>query len=160
MSQYKKDLISSFLFLIFGALVVAAVPLTIKDPKISVMGPRVFPYFIGICMILLSLALLAVTLVKHYKENVGETAAKECSPEVRRAALRDELRGFGGHHFALLRLLRHLGILRLHPGRIYGHLAAVPGAEDMGLPGSVCRDGSGLGSLYLPAVCPATLKEV
>ena len=70
----------------------AAVPLTIKDPKISVMGPRVFPYFIGICMILLSLALLAVTLVKHYKENVGETAAKECSPEVRRAALRDELR--------------------------------------------------------------------
>ena len=92
MSQYKKDLISSFLFLVFGALVVAAVPLTIKDPKISVMGPRVFPYFIGICMILLSLALLAVTLVKHYKENVGETAAKERSPEVRRAALRDELR--------------------------------------------------------------------
>lgn len=92
MSQYKKDLISSFLFLVFGALVVVAVPLTIQDPQISVMGPRVFPYFIGVCMILLSLALLAVTLVKHHRGDDGGTAARERSPEERKAALRDELR--------------------------------------------------------------------
>lgn len=47
MSQYKKDMIASFFFLILGALVLILVPLTIQDPGVSVMGPRVFPYFIG-----------------------------------------------------------------------------------------------------------------
>ena len=47
MSQYKKDMIASFFFLILGALVLISVPLTIQDPGVSVMGPRVFPYFIG-----------------------------------------------------------------------------------------------------------------
>ena len=53
MSQFKKDLIASFVFLIFGAFVLISVPLTIDDPGVSVMGPRVFPYFIGTCMVLL-----------------------------------------------------------------------------------------------------------
>lgn len=47
---------------------------------------------IGVCMILLSLALLAVTLVKHHRGDDGGTAARERSPEERKAALRDELR--------------------------------------------------------------------
>ena len=59
MSQYKKDMIASFFFLILGALVLISVPLTIQDPGVSVMGPRVFPYFIGACMVILSLALMA-----------------------------------------------------------------------------------------------------
>ena len=54
MSQYKKDMIASFFFLILGALVLISVPLTIQDPGVSVMGPRVFPYFIGACMVILS----------------------------------------------------------------------------------------------------------
>ena len=32
MSQYKKDMIASFFFLILGALVLISVPLTIQDP--------------------------------------------------------------------------------------------------------------------------------
>ena len=67
MSQYKKDMIASFFFLILGALVLILVPLTIQDPGVSVMGPRVFPYFIGACMVILSLALMLTTIVKHRK---------------------------------------------------------------------------------------------
>ena len=92
MSQFKKDLISSFVFLAFGALVLIAVPLTIKDPGVSVMGPQVFPTFIGVCMVALSLALLAVTLVKHRKEAAAREQAGAGAPGERKAALRDELR--------------------------------------------------------------------
>ena len=92
MSQFKKDLISSFVFLAFGALVLIAVPLTIKDPGVSVMGPQVFPTFIGVCMVALSLALLAVTLVKHRKEAAAREQAGAGEPGERKAALRDELR--------------------------------------------------------------------
>ena len=74
MSQYKKDMIASFFFLILGALVLISVPLTIQDPGVSVMGPRVFPYFIGACMVILSMALMLT------------------SEEERKRALRDELR--------------------------------------------------------------------
>ena len=38
MSQYKKDMIASFFFLILGALVLILVPLTIQDPGVSVMA--------------------------------------------------------------------------------------------------------------------------
>lgn len=92
MSQFRKDLVSSFIFLGLGALVLIAVPLTIKDPGVSVMGPRVFPAFIGICMVVLSLALLVVTLVKHHRETEEQGSAVSVTPEERRAALRDELR--------------------------------------------------------------------
>lgn len=90
MSQYKKDLISSFVFLIFGAFVLISVPLTIDDPGVSVMGPRVFPYFIGTCMVLLSLALLAITLVKHRKAAGSDTKTTYTTDEERKTALRDE----------------------------------------------------------------------
>ena len=92
MSQYKKDLIASFVFLIFGAVVLISVPLTIDDPGVSVMGPRVFPYFIGTCMVLLSLALLAITLVKHRKAAGSDTKTTYTTDEERKTALRDELR--------------------------------------------------------------------
>lgn len=92
MSQYKKDLISAFVFLIFGAFVLISVPLTIDDPGVSVMGPRVFPYFIGTCMVLLSLALLAITLVKHRKAAGSDNQTTYTTAEERKTALRDELR--------------------------------------------------------------------
>ncbi len=92
MSQYKKDIISSLMFLILGALVLISVPMTIKDPGISVMGPRVFPTFIGVCMVLLSLALLAITLFKGRKENAARQAEGTLTEEERKTALRDELR--------------------------------------------------------------------
>ena len=82
MSQYKKDMIASFFFLILGALVLISVPLTIQDPGVSVMGPRVFPYFIGACMVILSLALMLTTIVKHRK--AGGATAREPLPPRRR----------------------------------------------------------------------------
>lgn len=92
MSQYKKDLIASFVFLIFGAFVLISVPLTIDDPGVSIMGPRVFPYFIGTCMVLLSLALLAITLIKHRKAAGSDAKTSYTTDEERKTALRDELR--------------------------------------------------------------------
>lgn len=92
MSQFKKDLIASFVFLIFGAFVLISVPLTIDDPGVSIMGPRVFPYFIGTCMVLLSLALLAITLVKHRKAAGSDIKTTYTTEEERKTALRDELR--------------------------------------------------------------------
>lgn len=92
MSQYKKDLIASFVFLIFGAFVLISVPLTINDPGVSIMGPRVFPYFIGTCMVLLSLALLAITLIKHRKAAGSDAKTSYTTDEERKTALRDELR--------------------------------------------------------------------
>lgn len=92
MSQYKKDLIASFVFLIFGAFVLISVPLTIDDPGVSVMGPRVFPYFIGTCMVLLSLVLLVITLIKHRKAAGSDTQTTYATAEERKTALRDELR--------------------------------------------------------------------
>lgn len=82
MSQYKKDMIASFFFLILGALVLISVPLTIQDPGVSVMGPRVFPYFIGACMVILSLALMLTTIVKHRK--AAAPTAREPLPPRRR----------------------------------------------------------------------------
>ena len=89
MSQYKKDMIASFFFLILGALVLISVPLTIQDPGVSVMGPRVFPYFI---MVILSLALMLTTIVKHRKAGGADSTGTFASEEERKRALRDELR--------------------------------------------------------------------
>lgn len=47
MSQYKKDMIASFFFLILGALVLISVPLTIQDPGVSVMGRAYSPILSG-----------------------------------------------------------------------------------------------------------------
>ena len=91
MSQYKKDMIASFFFLILGALVLISVPLTIQDPGVSVMGPRVFPYFIGACMVILSLALMLTTIVKHRKAGGADSTGTFASEEERKRALRDEL---------------------------------------------------------------------
>ena len=82
MSQYKKDMIASFFFLILGALVLISVPLTIQDPGVSVMGPRV----------ILSLALMLTTIVKHRKAGGADSTGTFASEEERKRALRDELR--------------------------------------------------------------------
>ena len=86
MSQYKKDMIASFFFLILGALVLILVPLTIQDPGVSVMGPRVFPYFIGACMVILSLALMLTTIVKHRKAGGADSTGTFASEEERKRA--------------------------------------------------------------------------
>ena len=90
MSQYKKDMIASFFFLILGALVLISVPLTIQDPGVSVMGPRVFPYFIGACMVILSLALMLTTIVKHRKAGGADSTGTFASEEERKRALREQ----------------------------------------------------------------------
>ena len=74
-------MIASFFFLILGALVLISVPLTIQDPGVSVMGPRVFPYFIGACMVILSLALMLTTIVKHRKAGGADSTGTFASEE-------------------------------------------------------------------------------
>ena len=80
-------MIASFFFLILGALVLISVPLTIQDPGVSVMGPRVFPYFIGACMVILSLALMLTTIVKHRKAGGADSTGTFASEEERKRAL-------------------------------------------------------------------------
>ena len=125
MSQYKKDMIASFFFLILGALVLISVPLTIQDPGVSVMGPRVFPYFIGACMVILSLALMLTTIVKHRK--AGGTVSDS-------------------------------GVFYLHASGSHRYSAYFPREKDLGLPGGLCRGGSHLGGIYLPALRETALR--
>lgn len=93
MSQTKKDIISSFVFLILGAFVLISVPLTINDPGVSIMGPRVFPRFIGICMVVLGLILLVSTIMKQRKTIATQGDTR--SDEEKKVALRNELRALG-----------------------------------------------------------------
>ena len=84
MSEFKKDMISALVFLVLGIAVLISVPLTIVDPQISVMGPRVFPNFIGISMVVLSLALMLQTLLKakkngEFKKSTAKTAEEKKS---------------------------------------------------------------------------------
>lgn len=73
MSDAKKDLISGLLFLGFGILICIYTSF-IQDPEVSMVGPRVFPYFIGICMIVLSLVLVAKTLWKSRAEIISKNS--------------------------------------------------------------------------------------
>ena len=101
MSDFKKDIISALVFLALGIGVLISVPLTIQDPGISVMGPRVFPNFIGVCMVLLSTVLLATTLLKARKDPAVK-AEKEKSKEEKAADLKNELRALAMAGIALL----------------------------------------------------------
>lgn len=92
MTQFKQDLFAAFFFLLLGALVLISVPLTIKDPGVSVMGPRVFPYFIGVSMVVLSLILLVQTIIKNRKAVNKAEETNTLSDAEKKVARRDELR--------------------------------------------------------------------
>ena len=93
MTEFKKDTISSVLFLAFGVGVRVAAAM-IKDPQISQVGPREFPNFIGNCMIVLSLVLLAKTLFTYFKNKNAEakTDAQSKSAEEKKATMKNEVR--------------------------------------------------------------------
>lgn len=67
MSETRKDFISSLIFFLMGIGVLVSATF-IKDPALSEMGPREFPNFIGICMIVLSVALFAKTFYAARKQ--------------------------------------------------------------------------------------------
>ena len=166
MSQYKKDMIASFFFLILGALVLISVPLTIQDPGVSVMGPRVFPYFIGACMVILSLALMLTTIVKHRKAGGADSTGTFASEEERKRALRDELRALLPPERPVLVLgvgnrcvtFSDSVVFYLHASGSHRYSAYFPREKDLGLPGGLCRGGSHLGGIYLPALRETALR--
>lgn len=97
MSKTQKDLLSSLLFLGLGIMVLVSVPLTIKDPGVTGVGPRAFPNFIGACFVLLSLVLLLQTVLKvrRTRQEQADTAeAADAAPslQMRVQTRADELR--------------------------------------------------------------------
>lgn len=93
MTEFKKDTISSVLFLVLGVGVRIGASF-ITDPQISQIGPREFPNFIGNCMIVLSLALLVKTLYTHLKHKDASNAEKEQSgsAEDKKTVMQNEFR--------------------------------------------------------------------
>lgn len=73
MSETRKDYISSLIFFAIGIGVLVSATF-IKDPGLSEMGPREFPNFIGICMIVLSVALFAKTAFTDRKQRQADRA--------------------------------------------------------------------------------------
>lgn len=160
MSQYKKDMIASFFFLILGALVLISVPLTIQDPGVSVMGPRVFPYFIGACMVILSLALMLTTIVKHRKAGGADSTGTFASEEERKRAPAGRAAGAsaGRCDSGLCGTVSDSGVFYLHASGSHRYSAYFPREKDLGLPGGLCRGGSHLGGIYLPALRETALR--
>lgn len=97
MSKTTKDFLSAALFLALGIIVMVFVPITIKDPGVTGVGPRTFPYFIGVCFILLSVTLGAQTLRKREKTAPTESVEQSVESDsdlvpVKDSVKRDELR--------------------------------------------------------------------
>lgn len=93
MSETRKDFISSLIFFLMGIGVLISATF-IKNPGLSEMGPREFPNFIGVCMMVLSVALFAKTAYANRKmkqaggeEHVscGQTGGKDHTKNERRA---------------------------------------------------------------------------
>lgn len=73
MSETRKDFISSLIFFLMGIGVLVSATF-IEDPGLSEMGPREFPNFIGICMIVLSVALFFKTAWADRKRKRADRA--------------------------------------------------------------------------------------
>ncbi|MFU0832516.1 MAG: hypothetical protein ACFWUC_06190 [Oscillospiraceae bacterium] len=86
MSDYKKNIVSSLIFLILGIGLMVLIPISIPLSTEMEVGPRAFPYFIAVSMILLSVLLLASTLFQYRKQRPQQDAEKEPS------YMRDEIR--------------------------------------------------------------------
>lgn len=97
MTQYKKDMISALVFLLIGVAVLISVPATISDKQITGIGPRAFPYFVGGCMVALSLVLGISTYIKQQKlAKAGKAEkCKEVSEAEKAQRLHNELRAIG-----------------------------------------------------------------
>lgn len=88
MSDYKKNLVSSLIFLVLGIALMVFIPITIPLSEATVIGPRAFPYFIAAAMILLSAVLLISTLLKRGKQGLREEKTEGKEPQY----LQNELR--------------------------------------------------------------------
>ena len=88
MSDYKKNLVSSLIFLVLGITLIIFIPITIPLSEATVIGPRAFPYFIATAMIVLSAVLLISTLLQRGKQGLREEKTEEKEPRYRQDELR------------------------------------------------------------------------
>ena len=65
MDKRQIDYLSSGLFMFFGVLVLILTRTTVKVAGMAVIGPRAFPYFIGVSTIILSITLYLQTRAKY-----------------------------------------------------------------------------------------------
>lgn len=92
MSENRKDFISSLIFFLMGIGVLVSATF-IKDPALSEMGPREFPNFIGICMIVLSAALFVKTFCAERKRKQADrTERAVCVEPAGKENTKNELR--------------------------------------------------------------------
>lgn len=76
MTETRKDYLAALIFMFIGVLVLVS-SVFIKNPGLSEMGPREFPRFIGICMVVLSAVLMLKTAYKGRKNREQVRSVKE-----------------------------------------------------------------------------------
>jgi len=106
MSEYKKNMLSGLVFMLIGVIVLIVVPIYIKDPQVSAVGPRAFPRFIGWAMIIISAALIGQTAFKRLRAGLplfGGDRKEQRSAEEKKAAATNEFRALA----ALLIMLEY-----------------------------------------------------
>lgn len=81
MSGYQKNMVSSLVFAVLGAALLIVIPASVDIGTMSAVGPRAFPYFIAICMIILSVVLAAVTYWENRKNDAKMEHTKSASGE-------------------------------------------------------------------------------
>lgn len=92
MSKFRKDMISSLIFLALGIALLFIIPINISDVKLSSIGPRSFPYFIAVSMIVLSILLMIVTYLTEKKVRIITNENSEVVVEEIRENKMDTLR--------------------------------------------------------------------
>lgn len=87
MSKYQKSMISSLVFTVLGVVLLIVIPVSVDAGTMSAVGPRTFPYFIAVCMIVLSLMLAMTTYLENKK-----SSGKSKSGNVELTEWKNELR--------------------------------------------------------------------
>lgn len=59
MSSYQKNMLSGLIFLLLGVALLIIIPISVDEGAMSSVGPRAFPQFIAVSMVLLSCLLMA-----------------------------------------------------------------------------------------------------
>ena len=72
MNNYKRDIVSAFIFIVLGVLIYAG-SYSIIVTKADTMGPQFFPRLVAVCMIGLSIIQIIKSIMLHKKEKT-ETA--------------------------------------------------------------------------------------
>lgn len=103
---------------------------------------------------------MLTTIVKHRKAGGADSTGTFASEEERKRALRDELRALllAAVIFVYAALFQILGYFISTLLAATRYSAYFPREKDLGLPGGLCRGGSHLGGIYLPALRETALR--